>query len=134
MSKTQAQPALDTEAMLAKAASMNVQELEYFVQELNRVISQKKSKDTLFRQRVLLRLINETVLSPEKRVLYLELVQKLENDTITEQERQHFLELTEAEESLRNERVKMLIELAQIRNVPLNQLMEELGLQPVGHG
>lgn len=100
MSKAQAQPALDTEAM----------------------------------QRVLLRLINDTVLSPEKRALYLELVQKLEKDTISEQERQHFLELTEEEEDLRNERVKLLIELAQIRNVPLNQVMEELGLQPVGHG
>lgn len=100
MSKAQAQPALDTEAM----------------------------------QRVLLRLINETVLPPGKRVLYLELVQKLEKDMITEQERHHFLELTEEEESLRNERMKMLIELAQLRNVPLNQVMEELGLQPVGHG
>lgn len=120
--------------MLATAASMNVQELEDFVQQLNRVIFQKKSSDTKYRQLELLRLINETALNPEKRVLYLELVQKLENDSISERERQHFLELTEEEETLRNERVKLLIELALIRNVPLNQVMEELGLQPVGHG
>lgn len=134
MSKAQAQPLLDTESMLATAASMNVQELEDFVQQLNRVIFQKKSSDTKYRQLELLRLINETALNPEKRVLYLELVQKLENDSISERERQHFLELTEEEETLRNERVKLLIELALIRNVPLNQVMEELGLQPVGHG
>ena len=74
------------------------------------------------------------MLPREKRALYLQLAQKLENDSITEPERQHFLQLTEEEETLRNERVKMLIELAQLRSISLNQLMEELGLQPVGHG
>ncbi len=134
MSKTQAQPAFDAEAILAKAATMNIQELEDFARKLNRVIFQKKSSDTTFRQREMLRLINQTALPREKRVLYLQLAQKLENDSITEPERQHFLQLTEEEETLRNERVKMLIELAQLRNISLNQLMEELGLQPVGHG
>lgn len=134
MSKTQAQPAFDTEAALAKAANMNIQELEDFVRKLNRVIFQKKSVDTTFRQRELLRLINQTVLPRENRALYLQLVQKLESDSITEAERAHFLRLTEEEETLRNERVKMLIELAHLKNIPLNQLMEEMGLQPVGHG
>lgn len=134
MSETQAQSAFDVEAILAKAASMNVQELEDFARKLNRVIFQKKSADTILRQKELLRLINQTALPREKRALYLQLVQKLENDSITEQERQHFLRLTEEEEALRNDRVKMLIELAHLKNIPLNQLLEELGLLPVGHG
>jgi len=85
-------------------------------------------------QRELLRRINQTVLPKEKRALYAQLVEKLENDTISESEHQRFLELTEEEEALRNERVKILLELAQLKNMPLNRLLQELGLQPVGHG
>lgn len=134
MSKAQAQSVFDTKDALSKAADMGVQELEDFVRELNRVIFQKKTEDKTLRQRELLRLINQTVLPEEKRLLYLQLVQKLEDDIISESEHQRFLALTEEEEALRNERVKLLIELAQLKNMPLNQLLLELGLQPVGHG
>ena len=134
MSKAQTQSVFDTKDALSKAADMGVQELEDFVRELNRVIFQKKTADNTFRQRELLRLINQTVLPQEKRLLYLQLVQKLEDDTISESEHRRFLALTEEEEALRNERVKLLIELAQLKNMPLNQLLLELGLQPVGHG
>lgn len=134
MSKAQTQSAFDTKDALSRASDLGVQELEDFARDLNRVIFQKKAADKTFRQRELLRLINQTVLPKEKRALYTQLVQKLEGDTISEPEHRHFLELTEEEETLRNERVKLLIELAQLKNIPLNQLLLELGLQPVGHG
>lgn len=133
MSKAQTQSAFDTKDALSRASDLGVQELEDFVRDLNRVIFQKKAADKTFRQRELLRLINQTVLPKEKRALYTQLVQKLEGDTISESEHRHFLELTEEEEALRNERVKLLIELAQLKNIPLNQLLLELGLQPVGY-
>jgi hypothetical protein len=42
--------------------------------------------------------------------------------------------LVEEEETLRVERVKYLIELAQLRNITLPQLMEKLGLKKNKHG
>ncbi len=134
MSKAQTQPAFDAPTLLEQVADMDIQELEDFVRQLNRMIFQRKSADNEFRQRTLLRLINQTVLSREKRALYLRLVKKLEKDTLTESEHLQFIQLTEEEETLRNERVQMLVELSCLKNIPLNQLMQDMGLQPVGHG
>lgn len=134
MSKAQARHPFDTQTVLEQAANMDIQELEDFVQELNRMIFQKKSVDNAYRQRELVRLINQTVLPREKRAMHLRLVKKMESDTLTESEHRKFIQLTEEEETLRNERPKMLIELAYLKDIPLNQLMQDMGLQPVGRG
>ncbi len=134
MSKVQIQAAVDTKVFLTGAAQMKISELEVFVRELNTVIFQKKVKDKTYRQQELLRLINQTVLPKEKREQYWELAEKLELDSISEKEHQIFLQLTEEEELLRNERVKMLLELSQLKNISLAQLMDEMGLKPMGHG
>ncbi len=130
----QIQPQLDTKAFLVGASGMDVQDLEAFVRELNGVIFQKKTSDKDYRQRELLRGINQAVLPQEKRSQYWKLAEKMEAETLSDAEQQTFLKLVEEEETLRNERVKMMLELAQLRNISLNQLMLEMGLQPIGHG
>ena len=82
----------------------------------------------------LLRKINQTALSKNKAERYAELMQKLEPDTISKIEHAEFMDLVTEEEELRNERVKYLIELAQLRNVPLLKLMDSLGLNSVANG
>jgi len=98
------------------------------------IIVRKKTEDKTHNEKELLSQINLTVLEKKKRERYFELAQKLSEETINPIERQEFLTLTSEEENLRNARVKLMIELAQLRNIPLTQLMEEIGLTPPGNG
>lgn len=134
MSRAERQTAISTQEFLNGAIKLKVNELEAFVRELNGLIFRKKTADSLYRQKELLRLINQTVLPSEKHERYIELSERLESETISETERQEFLQLAEEDATLRNQRVGMLIELAQLRNLSLAALMEEMGLTPPGRG
>ena len=84
----------------------------------------------LFRSRQLLYKINNTVLDAAKTEHYQVLVEKLELGTMTDAEHIELDILANQEEKLRNQRVKYMIELAQLRDVSLPQVMESLGLIP----
>jgi hypothetical protein len=71
----------------------------------------------------------QLTLSKKKTQRYQELVEKLEFESITDAEHAEFMRLANHEEKLRNQRVKYLIELAQLRAVSLPQLMIDLGLK-----
>lgn len=62
---------------------------------------------------------------------YLELRTKLNTDTITTEEHQQYKDLVTEEEALRNKRLALMIELSEVKSIPLPQLMEELGLKPL---
>jgi hypothetical protein len=119
---------VDTKVFLANASNMKVQELEDLVRVLSGVIYRKKSSSNAFKEKKLLRLINEAVLETDKREKYWKLADQLETGEMTESEHSEFMGLVVEDESLRNTRLKFLIELAQLRNEPLSVLMEDLGL------
>ena len=128
MTKIQIHTEIDTQGLLASVSQIPVNELENFVQELNAVITRRKTNNKEYRERALLSQINKTVLPNNKAERYVSLHLKLEAETLTESEHQEFMDLVAQEEILRNERVKYLIELAQLRAVTLPQLMNSLGL------
>ena len=49
---------------------------------------------------------------------------------MTEEENKIFLGLVKEEESLRNQRIGYMVELAQLRQISLGELMIELGITP----
>ncbi len=124
---------MDAQTLLKDVAQMPLIELERFVQAVNGLITQKKTMDKSYRERFLLGKINQTVLSKEKTERYRLLVQKLEAETISDDEYTEFMQLTEEEEQIRYERLTYLVELAQLRSITLPQLMEKLGLNPPAH-
>ena len=128
MTKIQIQSEIDAQSLLASVSEIPVKELEYFVRELNALITRKKTKDKDYRERALLSKMNKTVLSKHKAERYVFLHHKLEMETLSESEHREFMDLVTEEENYRNERVKYLIELAQLRAVSLPQLMTSLGL------
>lgn len=128
MSKIQVQTIIDTDSLIVGAANLQLGELEKLVRELDAVIVRKRSLDQELRRRELIRLINQSVLEVEQRSRYLMLAEKLEDETISQNEHEEFLALTEKDEQLRNDRLKYLIELGQLSNVSLPQLMEQMGL------
>lgn len=114
---------------LPNIAELPVSELEIYLIEINALIRRKQTTDKKVREQVLLDKISQTILSKKKAQRYQELVEKLEFESITDDEHAEFMRLANQEEKLRNQRVKYLIELAQLRAVSLPQLMTDLGLK-----
>jgi hypothetical protein len=132
--KIQIQSEIDTQILLNGVAQMPLNELEYFVQELNALITRKKTNNKTYRERSLLTKINQTVLPKNKIERYISLHHKLESETLTESEHSEFMDLVAQDEEQRNQRIKYMIELAQLRNITLSQLMQTLGLNPIANG
>jgi hypothetical protein len=124
---------MDAQALLKDVAQMPLLEMERFVQAVNGLIVQKKTTDKSYRERFLLTKINQTVLGKEKTERYQLLILKLESATITDTEHAELMQLTEEEEIIRYERLKYLVELAQLRSITLPQLMENMGLNRPAH-
>lgn len=133
MSKIRIHTEIDTNSFLAGLAHWQISELEKFAHDLNDFILRKKAKDKEKKEAGLLLKIHESDLTKEKKEEYQNLMQKLEMETISEEERQVFLKLTEDEENLRNQRVALMFELAQLRNVTLPEVMKDLGLKLLTH-
>ena len=125
---------MDAQSLLASVSQTPINELENFVRELNALIIRKKTDDKEYRDRALLSKINRAVLTKNKAERYVMLHLKLEAETITDLEYQEFMDLVAQDENLRNERVKYLIELAQLRNISLPDLMQHLGLNTFSYG
>ena len=119
---------MDTQSLLSNADQMPVTELEAFVQQLNALITRKKTTDKNLRDTILLDKINQTVLDKTKRERYQSLIYRMEMETISDIEHTELLKLVEQEEKIRVKRLKYLIELAQLRNITLPQLMKTLEL------
>ncbi|MDO8368355.1 MAG: hypothetical protein Q7T20_16255 [Saprospiraceae bacterium] len=134
MSEASAQSVLSAHGFPSGLSDLPLPELEHLAQELDAVIAQKRKANRKPSEGELLLLINTTVLSAEERSRYWVLAEKLEADQLTDEEHQEYMELVDKDENLRNNRFKLLIELAQLRNIALPKLMENLGLAPVFNG
>ncbi|MEM9847891.1 MAG: hypothetical protein AAF847_08370 [Bacteroidota bacterium] len=134
MSKVLIHTEIDTKSLLLDLAHLQISELEEFANELNAFIKKKKSHQKSSKAEQLLLEIHQCVLPKEERLRYIELVNKLEQEIISEEERQLCLSLASKDEKLRNKRVSLMIQLAALRNISFNQLMIELGLQPINNG
>ena len=126
-------PTIDSQSLLRDVDKMPVAELERFLKDLNALLRRKKTQDKTLRERQLLYKINNTVLNTAQTERYQVLVEKLEFGTMTNSEHTELDTLANHEEKLRNQRVKYMIELAQLRAVTLPQIMESLGLMPLAH-
>jgi hypothetical protein len=124
---------MDSQSLLRNIDRMPITEIEHFLKDINALLRRKKTQDKTLRERQLLHKINLTVLDDAKVNRYHVLVEKLELSTMTDAEHIEFDILANQEEKLRNQRVKYMIELAQLRAVSLSQVMESLGLIPIAH-
>jgi hypothetical protein len=124
---------IDSQILLRNIDRMPITEIEHFLKDINALLRRKKTQDKALRERQLLHKINLSVLDDTKVNRYHVLVEKLELSTITDAEHIEFDILANQEEKLRNQRVKYMIELAQLRAVSLSQVMESLGLIPIAH-
>ena len=73
-------------------------------------------------------------ISPEEWRRFFQLVEQRDAEQLASEEYQELLDLTDVIESANARRMEHLVELSILRKVPLDELMEELGIQPVSNG
>ena len=124
-------PTINSQNFLRDADKMPVSELEQLLKDINALLRRKRTQDKTLRERQLLYKINNTILDDAKTKRYQALVENLELGTMTDVEHSELEFLAHYEEKLRNQRVKYMLELAQLRALTLPQVMESLGLIPL---
>lgn len=123
---------LDLQTVLEGVSGLEIKDLESFASKINNLVAQKKASSLTERETFLFQEINKG-LPPKIQQRYRELLKKLEGQIISEAEHQELTSLIPMIEAKDAERLKYLIELAQIRNVSIDGLMESLGIKYPGN-
>ena len=133
MEKIQMQLDSTIPSLLGGFSEMPLKDLESFIRELNALANRKRLLDKGKQDKILLRKINETILSEPLLERYIGLQEKMELDNLSDTEYKELLNLVDKEEKIRNKRFQYLLELSQLRGISLTELMNNLGLNILNH-
>lgn len=128
-------PTVKIEAQLSKkdllqaAQQLSSAELEQFVREILAISAQRKAPSLSHDESELLLKINRD-LEREIQQRYEVLIEKRQEKTLTGKEHKELLNLTHKVEQHQATRLKYLSQLAQLRQVSLSKLVEQLGIKP----
>jgi len=123
---------IESDQLLNAALQMPEEEFQQFLHRLFALKARERAPVLSEREAELLMMINQG-LPPAVQQRLNELIEKRQSYTITEDELQELIQLTGQVEMFDAERLKHLIELAHLRDVPLNDLIQQLGIKPVPH-
>lgn len=114
-------------------SSLETPELEQFFQQVAQLLASRKSP-ALSKQESELYLKINTGYPPELNQQYEQLSAKKHQGIITPEEQTYLIALTEKFEALDSERLEHLLELAQLRRISLEKLLENLSQPKPAHG
>jgi len=123
---------VETDELLKAALQLPQVELEQFVQRLFSLKARERTSVLSEREAELLDQIYQKLPDDTQQRLN-ELIKKRQAYTITPDELRELIELTDQAEAFDVARLELISELAHLRNVPLAQLIQQLGLKPVRH-
>lgn len=129
MAKIQIHSDNNAKSLIGGFLDMPLHDLESFITELNALVTKKRVADKGKRDKALLLKINQTILPEQALERYVFLQDKMELENLPETEYQELLHLVDQEEKIRNKRFQYLLELAQLRDISLTLLMDQLGLK-----
>jgi iron-sulfur cluster repair protein YtfE (RIC family) len=132
MSTIQVQATLSRRELLKATQQLDIAELKEFMAQLSTVYAQRKTPHLSQKETELLQKINQGI-SLSVWQPYKNLVARRNEGSLTDAEYEELIHLSDQIERLHAERIGYLVELAQMRNIPLPQLMDELGIQPLNH-
>jgi hypothetical protein len=113
--------------ILVGVAELETPDLEQFLQKIGRLVARRKSPSLSERETVLLQAINQSSnIALQNR--YLALSKKQNSGIVTDAEHEELLALIDKLEILQAKRLENLIELAQLRGISLELLMQNLNL------
>jgi hypothetical protein len=119
---------IDVDEVLKSVAQLEPNELEQVVDKLIALQAQQRAVSLSKTETELLQQINRG-LPPEVRLRYDELNTKLHEETITPAEHEELLQLIDQIEQADAERMGHLIALAQLRQVSVDTLLDQLGIR-----
>ncbi|MFQ6057391.1 MAG: STAS/SEC14 domain-containing protein [Anaerolineae bacterium] len=124
---------IELDEVLDGVAKLDTPELERFLSQVSILLARRKAPSLPEREAELLQKINQG-LPTALQQRYDELSAKLQANTITSAEHQELLQLIDQIELADAERMQHLIELAQLRSLSLDELMNQLGIHhPPAH-
>lgn len=129
MPTIQVEAQVSTEQLLRAVEQMPASELDAFVAQVLTLRAQREAPHLPADEAALLLKINQA-LSSDLQQRYDTLIAQRRPETLTPDEHAELLHLTDQVEAVEAERVAALAALAQIRCVPVVELMQTLGLQP----
>lgn len=117
------------EEVLNGISGLDTPDLEKFLAEVAHLLAQRKARTLPQRETELLQIINQKLFPEDKQEEYDELYHKLSIEQISPSEHELLLNLIQQREEKGVERMRCLVELAQLRKVSLKELMTHLGIQ-----
>ena len=123
---------IDTEQLLHAALQLPRSELEHFVTRLRVLSLQQETLYLAQAESDMLLKINQGLPAATQQRLD-ELITKRQTQTLTPDEHQELIQLTEQSEKSDVERLQHLLALAAQRNISLDDLTRQLGMPPVPH-
>lgn len=119
---------MSLDELIQAANQLDETDLERLIQGIVTLRAQRKAHALPIEEAVLLDRINRGIPS-DLRAEYQDLRTKREAETLTEAEYQRLIQLSNQIEQLGAQRLEALATLAQLRQVSLPTLMEDLGIQ-----
>lgn len=131
MTTIQVQTQLPFETLLNSLKQLNLRELED-VAHTTAVLRARQLTPSLPKEEAaLLSYLNEGVIPVETQQRCAVLSQKAQEGAISEEERIELLGLIDQIEELNSKRIGYLVQLAQLRQIPLDDLMKTLEIKPL---
>jgi hypothetical protein len=128
MSTVKVEVQLLSSELLKAVEQLTQPDLEQFVSQVIALQAQRKAVSLSQAEAELLIKINQGIPSDIQQH-YNELIAKREAETLTSDEHENLLRLTEQIEKLQAQRIEYLADLARIRGISLTALMENLGIK-----
>jgi hypothetical protein len=124
---------IDLDEVLKSVAQLEPHELEQVVNQFIALQARRRAASLSSTEADLLQQINQG-LPLAIRARYKELNTRLHEETITPAEHEEFLQVSDQIEQADAERLRHLIALAQLRQVSIDTLMDQLGIRrPLAH-
>jgi len=122
---------MSVDELLLKVDELDTAELDRLADRVHWLRARKKAPVLEPQETELLMQINRA-LPPESHHRYQTLAQKRDGETLTEEEHQELIQLSDRMELLGAQRIQALAQLADLRQISLLQVMEDLGVQGAG--
>jgi hypothetical protein len=124
---------MSTKELLKAAEQLKPSQLDRFVSDVIALKAQRQAPRLTAAEAELLQKINQG-LSPSARKKWQHLVRKRDARKLTPREYHELVRLVDQIEELQTNRLKWMVQLAQLRKTSVDDLLKELGIQTPGHG
>lgn len=125
---------ISTEQLLQAVERLPSRELDALVSRVNALRARQGPPRLSHDETTLLLVINRANLTPEQQTRFDALVAKRRDETISSEELQELIQITDAIEQHDVERLQALTDLARLRGTTVSTLMDALGISAPAYG